>query len=86
MKTNTGCASCDFLEGCSKKLLSKSADISVLAKEQQQLKMRCVNIVQDICRDCVFYARKKCASWKVVNGKEKSRGNLTSCPKKVSLY
>ncbi|MEC0276932.1 hypothetical protein [Peribacillus frigoritolerans] len=81
-QTNLGCAVCDFFSGCSKRLLSESENINMLAKEQEQIKMHCVNIVQDICRDCVFFEQKKCASWKVLNGKEKSKGNLSTCPKR----
>lgn len=53
------------------------------AKEQQFLRMKCLNVVQDICRDCILFQDKKCAAWKIVNGKVKMGGSLLSCPKKI---
>lgn len=88
MPTNPGCASCDYFTTCGKQLIITDAqgnETKILAKNQDQLRMKCVNKVQDICRDCVFFKEKKCASWKVLNGEVKNRGTLSNCPKKVPL-
>lgn len=77
---NNGCASCDYRPGCHKKLVAGGK--KVLAKEQDELNMACVNIVQDICRDCRWFINKKCASWLILNG-ERVAGRLAVCPKKI---
>ena len=83
MPTNPGCAACDFKEACQRKL--RFGEETFLAKEQDAVRMRCTNTVQDICRDCRWFHEKRCASWKVLNGKIKNKGTLSKCPSKVSL-
>jgi hypothetical protein len=76
--SNKGCISCDYYTGCHKKIIGVG-----LAKEQPR-EMKCVCIVHDICRDCKWFSAKKCASWKILNGKRVA-GILTNCPKKVKI-
>ncbi len=82
MVNNISCKSCDYQELCHKKVIGGGK--RVLAKEQTEIPMKCLNIVQDICRDCQRFIDKKCASWAVLNG-EKVRGTLINCPKKVTI-
>jgi hypothetical protein len=86
MTTNPVCSLCDYAHACSRKLTFKLAsgeEKTVLAKEQAYQKMRCQNIVDDICKDCALFHEQRCASWKVLNGKQKKKGTLNRCPAKV---
>ncbi len=80
MVNNINCKSCDYQDTCRKKVVGGGE--KVLAKEQTEIPMECLNIAQDICRDCQWYLAKKCASWAVLNGK-KIKGTLIKCPKKI---
>jgi hypothetical protein len=88
MQTNPTCANCDYFNACNKKLIfstENNGEVHVTAKNQVHVKMKCLNVVQDVCRDCQLFIDRKCASWKILNGKEYSKGTLRLCPKKVPL-
>lgn len=78
---NINCQSCDFRKSCRRTIKTEDGK-KVLAKEQDFFNMPCYNVVQDICRDCLYFINTKCASWKVLNGR-KTRTNLIQCPKKI---
>ncbi len=79
---NINCQRCDYRSGCHKKIII-SADRQYLAKEQNHFNMKCVNIVQDVCRDCLRFQAHQCAAWKVLNGQDQGL-KLVRCPKKIS--
>lgn len=87
MRTNPGCASCDYFYGCNRTLIFKQGDrsVKIQANAQEKVRMSCVNQVQEICKDCMLFSQQRCASWKVINGKEKQRGSLSICPQKIPL-
>jgi hypothetical protein len=80
MVNNLSCKSCDYQDTCRKQIVGGGE--KVLAKEQVTIEMECINVVQDICRDCKWFKKKQCASWSVLNGKKRA-GTLSVCPKKV---
>lgn len=77
MVVNPVCLSCDYSSSCHKKVGGK------LIKVQDKKLPSCLNRVQDICRDCQLFIDKRCASWKVLNGRTINGGNLIECPKKT---
>lgn len=80
---NITCLSCDYSDQCSRTFEYK--DETHVAKEQDFLKMKCQNTVQDICRDCHLFQEKRCASWVTVNGKLYNSVVLETCDKKEPI-
>lgn len=74
---NNTCIECDYLLGCRKKL--KVNGETVYAKEQDIYPMKCLCEAQELCRTCDHFWNQRCASWKVVNGKEVEHGRLHYC-------
>jgi hypothetical protein len=79
---NPTCSSCDYVEACHKRILRDGAD-PVYVKNQRDYIPECLCKVQDICKDCQLFAARRCAAWQTLNGKLKTRGAMTSCPKKI---
>lgn len=75
------CQGCDYEKACQKKMTVNDTLIS--AKEQDVVPMTCRCVVHDICRDCQWYIKRQCASWKILNGKVFTAGTLQTCPKKI---
>ena len=82
-QVNPVCSTCDYFSQCNRTFTYK--DEEFVAKEQTFLKMKCQNVVQDICRDCVLFRERRCASWKMVNGKVHNESILEYCPKKEPI-
>lgn len=80
---NPTCIGCDYKEQCNRTF--EYQDKSYVAKEQDFLIMKCQNIVQDICRDCLLFQEKRCASWMIVNGKVHNTNVLEVCSKKETV-
>lgn len=80
MGTNSVCGRCDYFEGCHKRISLDGVGHRYV-KEIPNILPSCICIVQEICRDCELFLSKRCASWKVLNGKE-MRGTLRTCAKK----
>lgn len=79
---NITCGSCDYYHDCGKSIVRGGERRP--AKNQAIVPIHCLNIVDDICRDCFHYLSKRCASWKISNGKRKV-GTLAVCPKKLPV-
>lgn len=79
---NPTCLTCDYFSQCNRTFEYKGTEY--VAKEQAFLRMKCLNSVQEICRDCTLFHEKRCAAWQTVNGKIYSVEVLTNCPKKVT--
>lgn len=80
---NSTCLGCDYKDQCNRTFEYK--DETYVAKEQEFLIMKCQNIVQDICRDCILFREKRCASWMILNGKVHNLNVLEVCPKKEPI-
>ncbi|MGM7682840.1 hypothetical protein ACSVDA_11870 [Cytobacillus sp. Hm23] len=78
---NSTCKTCDYKKQCTKTF--EYAGKVHVAKEQIFLRMKCKNVIQDICRDCQLFHEKKCAAWKVINGENINGKKLETCPKKI---
>lgn len=79
MRMNKVCMGCDYVESCHKRIRVDGQTVYV--KDLEDAQPTCLNKVQEICRDCLLFKHKRCASWAVFNGK-KLAGVLKRCPKK----
>ncbi|SNS21287.1 hypothetical protein SAMN05446037_100649 [Anaerovirgula multivorans] len=80
---NKGCAKCDYKEACRKSV--RTSEGLVPAKSQTQVSMKCVCTVMPICKKCKLFKSRKCAYWKILNGKQQQLGEVVVCPKKDKL-
>lgn len=83
MEYNKTCKNCDYREACRKRI--RFNGVMVEAKHQNFVELKCMCKVMDICRNCKLFKAKKCANWKVLNGKLHQLGDVVVCPKKDKL-
>jgi hypothetical protein len=79
---NHTCRSCDHSPACRKQVVVDGEKVP--AREQEVIRMTCLCVVEDICRDCLHFAGKRCAAWRVRYGKRRPQ-RLIRCPKRVVL-